>query len=86
MRAPISICHWQCINCYERFKIFLKNLVAKFFVPIQIIVIRVQVVYLQFNTFETALSRYNSEVSAISRTPQVAVLPVEYSEDYVLWT
>ena len=67
-------------------KFSLKNLVAKFFVPIQIIVIRVQVVYLQFNTFETALSRYNSEVSAISRTPQVAVLPVEYSEDYVLWT
>ena len=51
-----------------------------------IIVIQVRVVYLQFNTFETALSRYNSEVSAISRTPQLAVLPVEYSEDYVLWT
>ena len=43
-------------------------------------------VWIQFNTFETALSRYNSEVSAISRNPQVAVLPVEYSEDYVLRT
>ena len=43
-------------------------------------------VWIQFNTFETALSQYNSEVNAISRTPQVAVLPVEYSEDYVLWT
>ena len=49
-------------------------------------IIWVQVIYLQFNTFETSLSRYNSEVSAISRNPQVAVLPVEYSEDYVLWT
>jgi hypothetical protein len=43
-------------------------------------------VWIQFNTFETALSQYNSEVNAISRAPQVAVLPVEYSEDYVLWT
>ena len=81
MRAPISICHWQCINCY----VLSLN---KYFLVVTalIIVIRVRVVYLQFNTFETALSRYNSEVSAISRNPQVAVLPVEYSEDYVLRT
>ena len=51
-----------------------------------IIVTQVRVVYLQLNTFETTLSRFNSEVSAISRIRQVAVLPVEYSEDYVLWT